>query len=227
MKISVCMATMNEEGAIAGVLSDFRRALPGHDLEFVIVDGSTDRTPEIAAGLGARVIRQKPQGYGIALRESLLAATGDIIITTDCDGTYPAGAAPEMVRLIGEGYDVVSASRLKGRKRVPAMPLLNELGNRMFAAMVSLLYGVQCTDITTGMRAFRREVVRSMEWTENTGLSLELFFRPAAAGYRVTEVPVEYRARVGAVKLNPLSGGLSMLKTIIKYRLKPAGAKRG
>lgn len=224
-RISVCMATRNEEGAIASVIADFRRVLAGYGLEFVIVDGSTDRTPEIAARLGARVIKQKPQGYGMALREALLNASGDVIITSDCDGTYPVEAVPGMVELIGKGYDVVSASRLKGRGRVKGMPLFNEMGNRMFAAMVSLLYGFPCSDITTGMRAFRNEVINSIEWTENTGLSLELLFKPAVLGYKVTEIPIDYRFRIGNVKLNPWKGGLAMLKTIIKYRLIPIKRK--
>ena len=173
MKISVCMGTLNEEKSIKKVIDEFRDALKGYKVEFVVVDGSTDRTPEIAEKLGAKVIRQKPQGYGVALREALKNATGDIIVTTDCDNTYPAKYVPEMIRLITEkGYDVVSASRLKGRGRVKAMKLLNELGNRIFALMVSVLYGFPCTDATTGMRAYRKEVIKCIEWTENIGLSL-------------------------------------------------------
>jgi len=210
------MATMNEAESISKVIKEFKGVLGAYPLEFVITDSSTDGTPKIAESLGARVIRQKPSGYGVALKESLLAARGDIIITTDCDCTYPASAAPEMIRLINEGYDVVSASRLKGGVR--NMKPLNEAGNRMFSALVSLLYGCTCTDATSGMRAFRRHVIRSIEWTENTGLSLELFFKPAAAGYRIAEVPIEYRERIGVVKLNPFTGGFDMMKTIIKCR---------
>jgi len=219
-RISVCMGTKNEEKAIEKVMKDFVRVL-GDDTEFVITDSSTDRTAEIARGLGAKVIKQPPQGYGIALRTSLLAATGDIIITTDCDDTYPVEAVPGMIRLIDESYDVVSASRLLGKRRVPAMPFFNEFGNRTFAIMTGLLYGFRCTDATTGMRAYKRRVIQGIEWTENTGLSLELMFKPAAMGYKVTEIPIEYRERIGAVKLNPIKGGIEMLKSVLKFKIRP------
>ncbi|NYZ73981.1 glycosyltransferase family 2 protein [Candidatus Micrarchaeota archaeon] len=227
MKISICMGTKNEEKAIATVIRSFRNALKGHDSEFVITDSSSDRTAEIASGLGAIVIKQKPQGYGIALREALMNATGEVIITTDCDGTYPPEAVPAMLKLIGEGYDMVSASRLKGKTRVKNMALLNEFGNRFFAFAVSLLYGCRCTDATTGMRVFRKEVISSIEWTENTGLSLELFFKPAVLGFKVIEMPIGYLPRAGGTKLNPWKGGVEMLVTLMRYKLRPIRKRAG
>jgi len=211
------MATRNEEEAIPVVLSSIRRFAPR--AEIVICDSSTDRTPEIARRLGAKVIAQPPQGYGRALRAALLAARGDVIITMDCDGTYPAEAIPLFLRKMKEGYDVVSGSRFLGKSLLPSMPFLNQVGNRLLALLVSIFYGIRVTDATTGMRAYRREVIRSFEWTENVGLSLELLFKPAAAGFRYAEIPIEYRPRVGKAKLNPFTGGLGMLKSILKYRL--------
>lgn len=224
-KISICMGTKNEEKAISKVINDFKKELKDYELEFVITDSSTDKTSQIAKKLGAKVIKQKPQGYGIALRESLLNATGDIIITTDCDGTYPVSVVPKMIGLIEQGYDVVSGSRLKGKKKVKAMKGLNEFGNRLFAKMVSILYSCDCTDASTGMRSFKREVIQNIEWTENIGLSLELFFKPCVLGYKVIEIPVDYKYRLGDVKLNPWKGGLAMLKTILKYKIKPIKRK--
>jgi glycosyltransferase involved in cell wall biosynthesis len=211
------MGTKNEEGAVGGVIKSIQEAWPG--AEIVIVDGSSDKTPEIAEALGARVIRQEPKGYGVALRAALLAAKGDVLVTMDCDGTYPAEAIPGMVALIGKGFDVVSASRFLGKKDIGNMPKFNQFGNRMFALATNVLYGTSITDITTGMRAFRRGVIHSLDWTENVGLSLELLFKPARAGYRIAEVPIEYRERIGEVKLNPITGGLGMVKTLLKYRL--------
>jgi len=215
------MGTKNEERAIKKVIEDFRGILKDHDVEFVITDSSTDKTSEIAKSMGARVLSQPPRGYGIALRNSLLNATGQIIITTDCDDTYPVEAAPKMIELINHNYDVVSASRLLGKKRVNSMPFFNEFGNRFFALVVSLLYGFKCTDATTGMRAYKRNVIQEIVWTENTGLSLELLFKPAALGYKIIELPIDYRERIGAVKLDPIRGGLEMLVSVLKYKLKP------
>ncbi len=220
-KISLCFGAMNEEKAIEQVIKEARKYL-GKDIEIVVTDSSKDRTPEIAKKLGAKVIRQPPKGYGVALRTALEKANGEIIITTDCDNTYPMEYAPKMVEMIKRGEaDVVSGSRLKGKGRVNAMPWLNEFGNRVFAFLVSILYGIECTDATTGFRAYRKEVIKNIEWTENIGLSIELMIKPAALGYKVKEIPIEYRARLGETKLNPIKGGLEMIKTIIKCRITP------
>ena len=123
---------------------------------------------------------------------------------------------PEFVKRIHAGYDVVSGSRMILAN--DAMNPVNKLGNIFFAKLTSLLYGIRITDITTGMRAYRSDVIHTIDWTENTGLSAELLFRPAKKGYRIIEIPIPYRKRVGSTNLNPLTGGMQILKSIIKYR---------
>ena len=100
-----------------------------------------------------------------------------------------------------------------------SMDTIHKFGNTLFAKLTSLLYGIEITDITTGMRAYRRNVIADFDWTENIGLSAELLFRPAKKGYRIIEIPIPYRKRVGETKLNPLMGGMKILKSILKYRL--------
>ncbi len=214
--VSVVMGSRNEEKAIENVIKDIQEATRGQ-AEIVVVDGSTDSTPQIAESLGAKVIKQPPQGYGLAVKKALLTASREIIITLDCDDTYPAQQIPQFVELINEGYDVVSGSRMgRGTKN---MKLLNKAGNILFAKITSFLYGITVTDVTTGMRAYRREVVQSINWTENVGLSAELLIHPALRGYRIIEIPIGYRPRIGDTKLNPFTGGLCILKSIIKYRV--------
>ena len=190
--VSVVMATRNEEQAIGKVISDIRAATK-NQAEIVIVDGSDDGTPKIAESMGATVISQKPQGYGIAVKTALLSATKNIIITMDCDDTYPAEKIPEFIEKINAGYDVVSGSRMMLEN--DSMNTINKFGNMLFAKLTSLLYGIEITDITTGMRAYRREVIFGIDWTENTGLSAELLFRPAKKGYRIIEIPIPYKRK--------------------------------
>ena len=216
MKVSVVMGTINEEKAIEKVIKDIK-SVTNNQAEIIVVDGSKDRTPKIAEGLGAKVIRQEPKGYGIAVRLALLSATRDIIITTDCDDTYPMEDIPKFVMLIEEGYDVVSGSRLS--KNIDTMPIFNRFGNWLFATITSILYGIKVTDVTTGMRAYRRNVVRDIDWTENVGLSAELLFRPALRKYKIIEIPIDYRERLGDTKLNPITGGIGIFKSIIKYAI--------
>lgn len=223
--VSVVMGARNEEKAIRKVITDIQKAT-NNQAEIVVVDGSTDRTPEIAEELGAVVIRQKPQGYGVAVKKALLSASRDIIITVDCDDTYPAEQIPEFVDLIRGGgrFDVVSGSRLS--KNTENMTGLNKFGNKLFAWITSFLYGIKVTDVTTGMRAYRREVIHSIDWTENVGLSAELLFRPALRGYKIKEISINYRPRLGETKLNPFTGGLGIFKSILKYRIIGDGNRR-
>jgi len=211
--VSVVMGTYNEEAAIGTVLDDIDRVTDGR-AEVVCVDGSDDRTPEIARDHGARVIEQEPRGYGYAVRKALTRASRPVVVTTDCDDTYPMDALPRFLELVNEGYDVVSGDRLY--HGAEAMPAFNRLGNHAFAALASVLMGERVHDTTTGMRAYREEVIRNVRWTENTGLSAELLIRPLMRGYDVHEEPIAYAERAGETKLDPLAGGYAIAKSIVK-----------
>ena len=214
--VTVVMGTYNEAAAIGTVLTDIREVTDGA-AEVVCVDGSSDRTPEIAREHGATVIEQEPQGYGVAVREGLLAADRPVVVTTDCDDTYPMEYLPAFLDAINEGYDVVSGDRLY--HGADAMPALNRYGNAAFALLASALVGERIHDTTTGMRAYRREVIDSIRWTENTGLSAELLLRPLLRGYRVREMPIDYRERAGESKLDPLAGGAAIARSIVEVCL--------
>jgi len=211
--LSVVMGTYNEEEAIATVLEDVESVTEGR-AEVVCVDGSEDRTPEIAREHGARVVEQEPQGYGVAVAAALRAAERPVIVTTDCDDTYPMRALPEFLRAINDGADVVSGDRIS--PGADAMPRFNRLGNTGFALLASALLLRRVHDTTTGMRAYRREVIEEIEWTENTGLSAELLMRPLMRGYDVRERPIPYAERAGETKLDPIGGGAAILKSILK-----------
>ncbi|MFB6184645.1 MAG: dolichyl-phosphate hexose transferase [Haloarculaceae archaeon] len=210
------MGTYNEAEAIATVLDDVDRVTDG-EAEVVCVDSSSDRTPDIAREHGATVVEQEPQGYGVAVRTALLTPDRPVVVTTDCDDTYPMERLPDFLARINEGYDVVGGDRLS--RGADSMPWLNRQGNRAFALLASALLGTRVTDTTTGMRAYRREVVEEITWTENTGLSAELLLRPLGRGYDVCEVPISYDDRLGETKLDPLSGGAAIAKSILKVCL--------
>jgi len=214
--LTVVMGTYNEEAAIATVLEDVDRVTDGK-ANVVCVDGSDDRTAEVAREHGARVIEQEPQGYGVAVRAAVLAADRPVVVTTDCDDTYPMEALPEFLAAVNDGADVVSGDRIT--PGADAMPTLNRQGNRAFALLASLLMGRRVRDTTTGMRAYRREVVQDITWTENTGLSAELLIRPLMRGYDVDERPIDYDERKGETKLDPFSGGAAIAKSIVKVCL--------
>ena len=214
--LAVVMGTYNEEAAIDTVLSDIADVTDDR-AAVVCVDSSDDRTPEIAREHGATVIEQPPRGYGHAVREAVLTPERPVIVTTDCDDTYPMEKLPQFLDLINEGDDVVSGDRLY--HGADAMPGFNRFGNAAFAAVASVLAGERVHDTTTGMRAYRRELLHDIEWTENTGLSAELLLRPLMRGYQIREEPIPYRERAGETKLDPLGGGAASAKSIAKVCL--------
>src|SRR5258708_27135309 len=121
------MIAVNEEGAVGKVIGDIQRVVP--DAEIVIVDGSSDRTAEIAQSLGARVIKQfPPRGYGPAMDRALHASEREVVVTLDCDDTYPVEFIEPMARMVLEdGYDLIGGSGLAGK---PAqMPWINFFPN--------------------------------------------------------------------------------------------------
>jgi glycosyltransferase involved in cell wall biosynthesis len=223
--VSVVMGTYNEEAAIGSVLEDIDRVGDGR-CEVVCVDGSSDRTPEIAREHGARVIEQEPQGYGVAVERALRAANRPVVVTTDCDDTYPMERLPEFLAAINDGADVVSGDRIS--RGAEAMPFLNRLGNHGLALLASALVGRRLRDVTTGMRAYRRDVIQTVEWTENTGLSAELLMRPVAREYDVREQAIEYDERLGETTLDPFSGGWAIATSILRvgYEERFSGSSR-
>jgi hypothetical protein len=200
LSLTVGMISMNEAGAVGPVIDAIRERRP--EAEILLVDSSRDATPDIAAARGARVVRQfPPRGYGPAMTRLLYSATTDVIVTMDCDGTYPAGRIGELHRLVEEGADLVNASRTHRRPR--AMPLPNYVANRAFAAVSAALHRFPTTDVHSGMRAYRTSMLRGL-YVDEEGLALpvELLIVPARRGYRVEDVNIEYLDRIGATTLH-------------------------
>jgi len=216
MKLSVVMATLNEEGAIGNVINDIRENAKDHDLEIVVVDSSSDKTPEIAKSLGAKVITQPKSGHGLALRAAILAASGDVIITTDCDNTYPMEYIPKFLDLIRGGYDIVSGNRMNRMNK--AMPLSNRMANFGFALIVKLLYGIPTSDVSTGMFAIKKEAAHAVKWETNYSFPAELIIRSKLAGFKYEQIDIPYRERIGEVTLNKWRSGKAYLRCFINYR---------
>jgi len=166
-----------------------------------------------------RVISQPPRGHGIALRAAILAASGDYVITTDCDNTYPMEMIPRFVELLSDqGFDLVSGNRLGTPEVRRAMPPANLWANRAFALVVRVLYRIVTHDVTTGMFGFRREAAHALDWETNYSFPAEIIIRSHLAGLRYQEVPISYRLRVGEVTLNKWRSGKAYLRCFLKYR---------
>lgn len=215
--ISVVMITKNEEKAVQVVVQDIQAVVP--DAEILIVDSSEDRTPELARRTGARVIRQYPaQGYGKALDLALRSAVGDVIVTLDCDDTYPVKVIPELARMVTDGdYDLVDGSRLKHKPK--AMPWINYCANKSFAWFASILFMRPLSDLHSGMRAYSAKMIQDINYNaKGAALPVELLLRPLKAGYKVGTVYIDYRERVGTSTMRPLESAWWTLKRILWTR---------
>jgi glycosyltransferase involved in cell wall biosynthesis len=219
MDLTVSMITMNEEGAIAKVVQDIRRMAP--DAEILVVDSSKDRTPEVAAGLGCRVVRQfPPKGYGPAMDLALREARGDIVLTLDCDDTYPVDSIPRFLEEIAAGADLVDGNRVW--RRPPAMPLSNYLANRSFGVVARVLCRSINMDLHSGMRAYRKSMLKELHWDPNgPALPVELVLLPQRKGFRVVQIPIDYKERIGSTSLHRWESTLWTFKRIWRMARTP------
>ena len=215
--VTVAMITMNEEKAVSKVIGDIQNALP--ETEILVVDSSSDRTAEIAASLGARVIRQfPPRGYGPAMDKALRSSEREVVVTLDCDDTYPVEFIEPMAQMVlYEGYDLVDGCRVAGKPA--AMPWINFLANWSFALLASMVFFHRVRDLHSGMRAYRKSLIDNLHYdTNGAALPVELLLRPIREGYKVKVVTIPYRPRIGESTIRPLQSAWWTLKRIFSSR---------
>jgi dolichol-phosphate hexosyltransferase len=222
-KVSVVLPALNEEEAIGNVIDEIpveELESKGYQTEIIVVDnGSTDKTAEIAAAQGAKVISESNRGKGLAIRTGFRAVTGDFVFMLDSDFTYPAGYITQMVELLEGGYDVVIGSRLNGSVERGAIKRFNLVGNHLLAFLANMLYGTRVSDLCTGFWGFKVDVLRSLN-LDATGFELEanMLIEVAKHKYRVGEVPIQYRRRTTASKLGSIKAGWRIGRKLIASR---------
>ena len=232
LRVSVIIPTRNEAAAIRRVLADLPVDLV---TEVLVVDSnSTDGTPEIAASLGARIVREPRGGYGRACLAGLAAASApDVVVFLDGDYSDRPAELPRLLAPITEGRaDITLGSRLGEERVAGALPWHAALGNRLAAGLIRHLYGLPITDLGP-FRAARTEVLRELALEETTyGWAVEMILKGARQGYRIVEAPVSYYPRIGKSKISgTLKGTLGaawfILSRILRYyfRRRAAGTR--
>jgi len=217
--VSVVIPTLNEEKNIGCVLPRLR-CVPGIT-EVILVDGkSTDRTVEKALQLWPeiKVINQPGRGKGNAMRAGFEAATGDIVVTLDADGSLAPEELPRYIGPLFEGYQMVKGSRFCRGGGTSDMPLFRRFGNFIFTKMANLVCGCHYTDLVYGYHAFRRQILDSLCLrSDGFEIDTEMYIRAARIGLKVKEVPsYEARRLAGTGKLRSFHDGARILRTILR-----------
>lgn len=209
---------MNEEESIGRVIDAIPRGEAA--IEILVVDtNSKDRTKEIARGKGAKVIDEPRRGYGRAYKTGFANASGEVIITLDGDLTYPAERVVEFANmLMDKGLDFITCNRLS-LLEPGVMSRKHRLGNWILTKTANLLFGLRLKDSQSGMWIFRREILDKMElMSDGMPLSEEIKVEAWRKGFRTKEIPIEYRARKGEVKLSTWKDGYNNLKFLFSKR---------
>jgi glycosyltransferase involved in cell wall biosynthesis len=205
-RVAVIIPCLNEALTVAKVIEDFRRVLPRAEI-YVIDNGSTDRTAEIAAAGGAQVLFETRRGKGFAVRSGFRRIDADFYVLVDGDDTYPAESVLALFEPVLAGRaDMAVGSRNMAGNSSQFRPM-NRLGNRLIATFLRFLLRVRLTDILSGFRVMTRHFVQSVPITaRDFEIEAELTIKAVERSFRLVEVPINLRAR-------PL-GSLSKLRRV-------------
>lgn len=218
MKTAVLLPCYNEEATIAKVVADFRAALPDADI-YVYDNNSTDGTAEAACRAGAIVRREPVQGKGNVVRRMFREIEADCYLMADGDDTYPAEQAAEMIRpVLQEKVDMVVGDRLSSTYFEQNKRPFHNGGNRIVRWLIRRFWHSNIHDIMTGYRAFSRRFVKNFPvMSGNFEIETEMTIHALDKRFLIHEIPIAYRDRPqGSVsKLNTISDGFSVLKTIV------------
>jgi dolichol-phosphate hexosyltransferase len=220
--VNIIIPALNEQVGITETITNLPlqkiRDL-GYGVSILVVDGgSTDQTRENASKLGARIISQAKRGYGLAYKTALQHADGDIIVTLDADGTYPANKIPQYIEeLVKHDLDFITINRLDGLEK-NSMVLSHFLGNKLLSFMLRILYSINVKDSQSGMWVMQRKfcdainlVSEGMSFSEEIKIIAFKFFKSK-------EMDGIYRPRVGKSTFKIRKHGVENLIFLFKFR---------
>jgi glycosyltransferase involved in cell wall biosynthesis len=226
VRVSFLVPAYNEASTIVDVLDRVS------DLEFdkqivVVDDGSTDGTGDLVERWrdgrdGVVLLRKKNGGKGSAVRAAIPHAEGDIVVIQDADLEYDPADVPALIEPIERGVaDVVFGSRLSGGRPQRAYLFWHLLGNRFLSLLTNVLFNTTLSDMETGYKAFRIEVLRSLDLRQNDfGIEAEITAKICKRKLRVYELPIAYYGRTYAEgKKITWKDGFKAIRVLLSVRL--------
>lgn len=227
-KIAVLIPCYNESKTVKKVVEDFRKALPEAAV-YVYDNNSTDGTGDLAREVGAIVRHEYQQGKGNVIRRMFREIDAEVYVMVDGDDTYPAEAAPEMVRKVLEGQsDMVVGDRLSSTYYTENKRPFHNFGNSFVKNCINRFFDTNIQDIMTGYRAFSYQFVKTFPvLSHGFEIETEMSIHAADKHMQVDHVIIDYRDRpAGSVsKLNTYSDGFKVLTRILSLykNYKPLG----
>jgi glycosyltransferase involved in cell wall biosynthesis len=225
-RIVVIIPAFNEENSVGNVI----REIPADYVQEVIVvnNNSNDQTAVEARRAGATVLDEPVQGYGRACLTGIVYAQNlepkpDVVVFLDADySDYPAELPQVVAPILTEGFDMVIGSRALGNRQRGSMTPQQVFGNWLATTLLRWLYNVRYTDLGP-FRAIRMDRLLALDMRDQTyGWTVEMQLKAAKQKMRVTEVPVNYRKRIGFSKISgtvkgTVLAGYKILTTIFRY----------
>jgi glycosyltransferase involved in cell wall biosynthesis len=226
VRVSFLVPAYNEAATITDVLDAVWRL--DLDKEIVVVDdGSTDETAALVDAWRERrngivLLQQENRGKGAAVRRAIPHARGDIVVIQDADLEYDPADVPALIDPIVRGAaDVVFGSRLSGGKPQRAYLFWHLVGNRFLSLLTNVLFNTTLSDMETGYKAFRADVLRSLELREDDfGIEPEIAAKVCKRKLRIYELPIAYYGRTYAEgKKITWRDGVRAIGILVRVRL--------
>ena len=218
VKTTIIIPAYKEEQGLPIVLEKIFKIVDDTYEVIVVDDGSPDKTSEKASSFACRLIRhEQNQGKGEAMKTGVKESQGENIIFIDADNTYPVEAIPNMAKLL-ERFDMVVASRTKGRENIPRF---NRIGNFIFSHLIRYLYGSKVKDPLSGLYGLKKAHFERMQFnSKGFSIETEIAIKAAKMKLRVAESDIEYKPRLGKQKLAGIKDGWKILQVILKEKFR-------
>lgn len=204
--VTFIIPTLNEEGAIGGVIDETKAA--GFRNILIIDGGSTDKTVELAEQRGAKVILERQKGKTPAVKTGIAMAETEFIAFIDGDGSYDPADVEKMLSVASNHDEII------GRRCLERVPIARRVGNLVVSFLVSSFLGRPLNDVCSGLYLLRTDKAKELSLVKN-GFSteVEIVFGMARTG-SISQVPISYRERIGTSKLSLWKHGPQILVSI-------------
>ena len=226
-EISIILPCLNEETGIIFCLAEIKKTIRDNSLsaEVIVVDNNShDNSVKLIEEYQVnfpelKLIQETKEGYGFAYLAGLKNSLGKYIFMADSDGTYRFTDLPLFINKLKQGSDLVVGNRFSKKISRKTMPWINHyIGNPFLSFLVRLFFKVKINDIHCGERAISRDALKKIHlYTGGMEFASEMIIKAAKKNLIISEIPIDYRERIGESKLRSLNDGWRHLRFILLY----------